>query len=343
MKNLPISSIQSSKKTGKLLLILSLLLVGSVLLNLCFGAAVISPRTTLLVLLGRETGTTAAHIILLARLPRTFGCVLAGMALAAAGVLLQNVLLNPMASPSVIGVNAGAGLAVALSSALAASSIPALGSSFCAFLGALAAVLLVLFISERNGASRMTLILAGVAVSSILNAGTDAVITFVPDAINGYTGFRIGGLENLSMGRLLPAAAIIGTAFLLAVSMCNELEILSLGTETAQSLGLSAKTVRLFFLSLAAALSGASVSFAGSLGFIGLIVPHIMRRIAGNDCRTLLLSSALGGALFLSLCDLLSRMLFAPFELPVGITLSFLGGPFFLWLLFRQKGGRTHD
>lgn len=342
MKNLQTSSIQTHKRNRKILLILLFLLTASVLLNLCFGAAVIKPASIFRVLSGKETGTLAANIILLARMPRVAGCVFAGMALASSGVILQSVLINPMASPSVIGVNAGAGFAVALSGALF-PFLPAAGTSFFAFAGALSAVLFVLFAAEKTGASKTTLILSGVAVSSIFNAGTDAVITFVPDALTGYTNFRIGGLENLSMNRLFPAAALIVLSLILVFSMSYELDILSLGMDTARSLGMNAKAVRFLFLVLAAALAGASVSFAGSLGFIGLIVPHIMKGITGPESRVLLPASALGGALFLSVCDLISRLIFAPFELPVGITLSFLGGPFFLWLLFRQKGGRTHD
>jgi len=284
----------------------------------------------------------ASNVILLARLPRTVGCILAGMALATSGVILQSVLINPMASPSVIGVNAGAGFFVALSGAVFTTMSPAKTSVF-AFFGALTAVLFVLFIAEKTGASRMTLILAGMAVSSIFNAGTDAVITLVPDALIGYTSFRIGGLENLSMAKLYPAAGLIGISLAVLFSMAGELDILALGTDTAESLGMHVKAVRLLFLILAAALAGAAVSFAGSIGFLGLIVPHIIRRFAGTESRILLPASALGGAIFLSVCDLLARLLFAPFELPVGIVLAFLGGPFFLWLLFRQKGGRTHD
>lgn len=343
MKNWRISSIRRNNCNGLVLGTFLFLLVVSLILSLCFGAAMIPPGTVWNVFAGREKGTSAANIILLVRLPRTAACLFAGMALAVSGVILQNTLLNPMAAPSVIGVNAGAGFAMALVSAFSFTAISPAEASICAFSGALAAALLVLFIAEKTGASRLTLILSGVAVSNILNAGTDAVITFAPDALNGYAGFRIGGLDNLTMARILPAAGIILTAFLLTLSLSNELEVLSLGTDTARSLGLPAKKIRLIFLTLAAALAGAAVSFAGSMGFIGLIVPHVMKKTVGTEARILIPASALGGALFLTVCDLLSRILFAPYEVPVGILLSFLGGPFFLWLLFRQKGGRIHD
>lgn len=321
--------------------ILALSLPLAALTSLCFGAVSLPLEELLPALLGGGGGSTAGHILLLARLPRVLGCLLAGSALAVSGAVIQGVLNNPLAAPNLIGVNSGAGLMVALCCA-AAPTMTAL-VPLAAFIGALAGVLLVLVLSERTGASRMTLVLAGIAVSSIFSAGIDAVLTFVPNALNGYSDFRIGGLANLSMARILPAAWVILPALGLTFSLSGELDVLLLGTETAQSLGLHARPLRLILLALAAALAGAAVSFAGLLGFVGLIVPHIMRRLTGEESLPLLLSSALGGALLLTLCDLLARTLFAPYELPVGIVLSLFGGPFFLWLLLRQRGGRVHD
>ncbi len=277
--------------------------------------------------------------MLYARLPRTCGCLLAGAALAAAGTIIQGVLANPLAAPNVIGVNAGAGLCTAVWAALWPAWTAAL--PFAAFLGALGGVGLVLAIGTRTGASRMTLVLAGVAVSGMFSAGIDAVLTFFPDALNGYTDFRVGGVANLSMSRVAPAFWVILTAFFLALSLAGEMDVLLLGEETARSLGLPARRLRLVLLSLAAALAGAAVSFAGLLGFVGLIAPHMVRRLVGEDSSARLLwGAALGGAALLTLCDILARTLFAPYELPVGVVLSLLGGPFFLWLLLRQRRGR---
>ena len=189
----------------------------------------------------------------------------------------------------------------------------------------------------------MTLVLAGVAVSSVFSAGVDAVVTLIPDALTGYSDFRVGGLANVPMSRLIPAAWVILLCLALAMTLHNELDVLALGADTARSLGLPVKAVRLGMLALAAALAGAAVSFSGLLGFVGLIVPHIMRRLVGGESGRLLPAAALGGAALLTGCDLLARVLFAPYELPVGIVLSFVGGPFFIWLLLRQRGGRIHD
>lgn len=142
------------------------------------------------------------------------------------------------------------------------------------------------------------------------------------------------------MSQLAPAAGMILVSLILVFSLSQQLDILSLGSDVAQSLGLAAKQIRFLLLMLAAALAGAAVSFSGLLSFVGLIVPHTMRRFVGEESFLLLAASALGGAFFVMVCDLLARVLFAPFELPVGIVLAFTGAPFFLWLLFRQKGGR---
>ena len=310
------------------------------LLSLCLGPVYVPLGEVLSALAGGGEGGIQAQIVWLARMPRLWGCLLAGAALAVSGAVLQGVLGNPLAAPNIIGVNAGAGFFAALWGAFfpqAAALAPG-----AAFLGALTGTLLVLLIAERTGASKMTLVLAGAAVSSMFGAAVDAVVTFLPDALNGYSDFRIGGLRNLAMGRVIPAAWVIVPALLAVLSLAGELDILTLGTETARSLGLPAKRLRLIFLALAAALAGGAVSFAGLLGFVGLITPHIMRRLIGEESLPLLAASALGGASLLTVCDLLARLLFAPYELPVGIVLSLGGGPFFIWLLLRQRGGRTH-
>lgn len=315
--------------------VLCALCAGCAALSLCLGAVPVGLGDTLRALLGRGEGITAS-IILYARLPRTCGCLLAGMALAVSGAVIQTVLGNPMAAPNIIGVNAGAGLAVALLGAVAPAAVAA--ASLAAFLGALAGTFLVLLIAERTGASKLTLILAGMAVSSMFSAGIDAVVTLVPDALLGYSDFRIGSLKGLTMSRLTPAFWVILPAFVLVLSLTGELDILMLGREVAQSLGLRVKPLRLLLLGLAAALAGAAVSFCGLLGFVGLIVPHIIRRLLGEGSRGLILGCALGGAALLTGCDLLGRILFAPFEMPVGILLSLVGGPFFLVLLLKRRG-----
>lgn len=306
-------------------------------LSIGVGAVWLTPGEVLSALVNGGD-SPAASIVWFARLPRTLGCLVTGAALAVSGAILQSVLANPLAAPNIIGVNSGAGLMVALGCAVAPSAVTA--APMLAFLGALAGTLLVLCIARRTGASRITLVLAGVAVSSVFGAGIDAVVTFVPEALNGYSDFRIGGLANLTMGRVAPAAGLVTLGLLAAFCLAGEMDVLLLGDDTARSLGLPAERVRVLLLTVAAALAGAGVSVAGLLGFVGLIVPHIMRALVGEESRPLLSACALGGAGLLTGCDLLARLLFLPYELPVGVVLSLAGGPFFIWLLLRQRGGR---
>lgn len=285
-------------------------------------------------------GSTAGYIFWYARLPRTLACLLSGAALAVSGAVIQSVLSNKLASPGIIGVNAGAGLAVTVCCALGLLSGWTIALS--AFGGAMLSVLLVVFTAEKTGASRTTVILGGVAVNSFLGALSEALTTLIPDAGVLSGDFRVGGFASVVPVRLLPAGILILGALAVILTLRNDLEVLSLGEETARSLGMSVKRMRTLFLVLAAMLAGASVSFAGLLGFVGLIVPHALRRITGSETGLLLPLCAIGGAGFVTACDLAARLLFIPYELPVGILMSVLGGPFFLGLLLKRKGGRSH-
>lgn len=309
------------------------------LASLCLGAASLTPARLLQALLNGPTGTDGL-ILWHLRMPRTAACMLAGAALACSGCILQRVLGNRLASPNVIGVNAGAGLGVTLCCALGVLSGWAV--SLAAFGGALAAVAFVALLGRRTGASRTTVILSGVAMNSMLGALRDAVTTLVPEAGMLSGDFRVGGFGAVSTATLVPAGGLILAALAAVLLLTNELDVLALGEDTALSLGLNARRLRMAFLLLAALLAGAAVSFAGLLGFVGLLVPHAARRLCGTDSRVLLPLSLLLGASLVTGCDAVSRVLFAPAELPVGILMAVLGGPFFLWLLMSPKGGAHH-
>ena len=281
----------------------------------------------------------AGRIFWFARLPRTLATVLAGAALAVSGAVIQSVLTNKLASPGIIGVNAGAGLAVTICCAVGAVSGWAIAGA--AFSGALLAVLLVTLTARKIGASRTTVILGGVAINSFLNSASEAITTLVPEAGVQSADFRVGGFSSVAYTRLIPAGVLIVVGLLVIFTLCNELDVMSLGEDTAQGLGLSVKKMRTIFLGIAALLAGATVSFAGLLGFVGLIVPHLGRRIAGSESRHLLPFCAVFGAGFVTICDLIARTLFAPYEIAVGILMSFIGGPFFIFLLLNKKGGRV--
>lgn len=301
--------------------------------SLSVGAGSLGPGGVLRALLEGDS-SAAGRIVRHVRLPRTLATLLAGAGLAASGVITQAVLENPLASPGIIGVNAGAGFGAVLCCALFPAAFHLV--PLAAFLGALGTVLLVYDVARRAGASRMTLVLAGVAVSSLLTAAIDAVTTFVPDALLGANTFRIGGVQGVTLRGIAPAGAYILLGTALALSLAHELDVLGLGELTAKSLGMNTGRYRFVFLVLAAALAGAAASFAGLLGFVGLIVPHVARLLVGGDSRPLLGASALLGGAFLTLCDVAARSLFNPYELPVGILVSAVGAPFFLWLLLKR-------
>lgn len=319
----------------------ALLLVISILLSACLGSAHIS-LTELWKVMGAGIGnasTPEARILWYARLPRTAACVLAGAALAVSGAVIQKVLTNKLASPGIIGVNAGAGLAVTLCCAFGAFSGWIIAGA--AFGGAIAAVLLVALTAQKIGASRTTVILGGVAVNSCLNAASEAISILVPDAGMQAADFRVGGFSNVAYVRLFPAGILILLGLIVLFTLTNELDVISLGEDTAQGLGMPVKRMRTVFLGLAALLAGAAVSFAGLLGFVGLIVPHVGRRLMSEESGKLIPFCALIGAGFVTICDLLARMMFSPYEIPVGILMAFLGGPFFLFLLINRKGGHS--
>jgi len=337
MNSLQTFSIRRSK--GIFLVGLGILTILTAVLSLGIGSVKIEPQDVLAALLGQDTASTSARIILYSRMPRMCAALLAGAALAVSGMVIQTVLNNPLASPSIIGVNSSAGFAVALVCAVAPSMQQY--TPYIAFVGALAGVMLVMVLSQSTVAAKITVVLAGVAISQLFSAGIDAVVTFVPDALSGVTDFRIGGFNGVTMVQLLPACRVILISIIILMTLSGRLDILALGSDTAKSLGLAVGPTRVIFLVFAAALAGAAVSFSGLIGFVGLIVPHMMRRLIGEESGVLLPASAMGGAFFVTICDLLARVLFAPFEIPVGIVLAFAGAPFFLWLLFKQRGGRT--
>jgi ABC-type Fe3+-siderophore transport system, permease component len=329
------NSSSTVNKRGCMLIGAAAFAVIAAVLSICLGAVFLTPAQLWRALLSGPDNTAAARILWYSRLPRTAASLLAGAGLAVSGTVIQKVLANHLASPGIIGVNAGAGLAVAACCAFGTYAAWAVAGA--AFAGAMAATFLVVIVARKSSASRTTVVLGGVAVTACLNAVTETIITMVPDAALANVDFRVGGFSSVNQTRLLPAAVLILAGIAVICTLTNELDVLSLGDDTAHSLGIRVSRMRNGMLTLAALLAGASVSFAGILGFVGLIVPHIARRIIGNDSGSLIPFCALLGGGFVTVCDLASRLIFAPYELPTGILMSFLGGPFFIWLLLKRK------
>ena len=323
----------SANKTLIAGLVLALLLIAAALFALGTGASGVSmPAGLTDALSGRDTA--AARILIHVRLPRVLAAIMAGAALSCAGAVIQGVLGNPLAGPNVIGINSGAGFMTLLAACI---SLPAYLMPAAAFVGALGATLIILMLTMRTGASRVTVVLAGVALSSIISAGADLITTLEPEVTLGMSSFMIGGFSGVTMAKLGAAACYIIPALTMALILAGVIDILALGDESARALGLRVRLTRSVLLIIAAILAGAAVSFSGLIGFVGLIVPHAVRRFTGSEHRKLLTLCILAGALFVLICDTAARTAFAPYELPVGILLSLIGGPFFLIMLIRSR------
>lgn len=303
------------------------------------GAVAIRPLHILQFVTGVPIPEQTQLLLTTIRFPRVVAALAVGAALSMAGLFLQAILSNALASPSVIGVNAGAGFFYLLSALLVPISFDFYTAA--AFVGALVTSLLVFGLARSGSDSRHRLILAGVALSSMFSAGSDALMTLDDSLILDRQAFMLGGLTNVRAGEVYPLALVILVLVIIAQLFSRPLSVLLLGDDMAKSLGLSVGRVRFLALLLAAALSACSVSLAGILSFVGLLVPHAMRALFGQDYRLLIPSVALFGGAFLLVCDTLARLVFAPFELPVGILLSLLGAPFFIWLVIRRNRRRS--
>lgn len=269
------------------------------------------------------------------RLPRVLGAVLAGAGLSASGVLLQGITANPLAGPNIIGVNAGAGFAVIVQLWLFPTAVYL--TPLAAFFGAFLTTLLIILVSSGISNSKSTVILAGIAVTALLNAGISFISLLDNDVLSTYNHFSIGGLSGVSVNRLPIPALLIILGIIAAMILNRRIDALCLGDKTASSLGINVRLLRTVCLIIASACAAAVVSYAGLLGFVGLIVPHISRKLCGNTIRKLLPVSVIIGGITVVLGDLLGRTLFAPSEIPVGIVMALIGAPFFFFLLIKKK------
>jgi iron complex transport system permease protein len=283
-----------------------------------------------------------AQILFVARLPRVLAAALVGSALAASGVVFQALLRNPLASPDTLGVSAGAALGAMLAITLRLDAVVAGLSavtlaSFAGSLGALA-IVYGLTTARRHGTSTLVLLLAGVTLTALISA----LVTFIQ-----FMAYRTAALQSVRwlMGSLdiagyapIAAAAVpFAAACVGLVTLPRTLDLLAFGRESAATRGVAVTRAERIALVSASLATGAAVSLAGPVPFVGIIVPHLVRLIVGADHRLVLPASALFGAAFLIGCDLVARTLLAPIELPVGIITAVIGGPFFLWLLYRHS------
>jgi iron complex transport system permease protein len=279
------------------------------------------------------------QIFFVARLPRALAAAFVGGALSAAGVVFQGLLRNPLATPYTLGVSAGAALGAMIAITFG-SAWPTGGVASASLAGAGLAVLVVYALASARhaGLSTTVLLLAGVT----LNAFFSALILFVQYLSNFAQVFRamrwlMGDLDVAGYAPILAALPFVVVAFVAFAWLARPLNLLSLGADAAESRGVNVNQAqRLAFFSASLA-TGAAVSVGGPIGFVGIIVPHLVRMLVGADHRLVLPASTFFGAAFLVVCDVIARTLIAPMELPVGVITAIIGGPFFLWLLIRRK------
>nr|WP_254639383.1 iron ABC transporter permease [Cohnella sp. GbtcB17] len=314
-----------------------LLLAAGIAFGLTTGSVPIPLRDIFGILLGGSHSPYEA-ILMDVRLPRVLVGALVGACLAASGALLQGIMRNPLADPGIIGVSAGGGL-VAVVTLVALPQFSYLLPP-AAFAGSLVAALLIYALSWDNGASPVKIVLAGVAVSALLGAVMNGIMVVHSDRIQAVIPWLAGGLNGRSWHHLsfmLPYA-LAGLA--LTVPAIKPANVLMLGDKTAKLLGQRVELQRLLLLALAALLAGTAVSVAGLVGFVGLVVPHAVRLLIGDDYRRLMPVSIAGGGALVVIADTIARTWFDPAELPVGILLACIGAPFFLYLLRRRSGIR---
>lgn len=315
----------------------ALVLIGSALLGLAHGPTPISLGTLLSALLHPSAGLPAL-ILWQIRMPAVVTAAVIGAALAGAGVMMQALLRNPLADPYIIGASAGAGFGAVVTQEVLGELAPG-----GAFLGALGAVMVSYLLSRTRGTAQvLTLLLAGYAVGVMLAAVSLFLLLQSHQNLQTVLSWEVGGIHAVGWGGLLWPSLLILAALLLAWPLTPVMNALLLGEEHAATLGLDVPRVQFLLLVWASLLTGAAVYLGGLIGFVGLVIPHVVRRWNGPDHRTLLPQSLIWGAAFLILAATFAETIPGLGSVPVGLVTAFLGGPYFLWLLLKtQRRGVT--
>mgnify|MGYP004469841323 FL=1 len=323
------------RKNIRKLLVLTLLLGLTFLAANVYGAAEVAPRDIFNILFRNQDSGMYTVIIRQVRFPRNILACMVGASLSLAGAIMQGMMRNPMASPSVLGVTTGASTATYLMYIFFPASLSLVPMG--AFAGALVTTFLIFVFAWKGGLNPTRFILSGVALSSVLTAVNNILIIRYPNVLEGLSGFMVGGLSARSWPQVRMVTPYFLAGTVLALLCANKLNVIMMGDELATSLGVDVDRVRMALIAISSLLAASAVSVAGLISFVGLCVPHIMRLYIGSDYRYLMPASALGGALILTLCDTVGRVILRPSEIPVGIIMALLGAPFFLWMLRRKE------
>jgi len=329
-------------------LLSTILLILSLVFSIALGAVFISPDTIFRILASQILGigitpnwpNSFSAIIMAVRLPHTVLVALTGAALASSGAAYQGLFRNPLADPYLIGIASGAGLGAVIAMSLnwPTSLFGYYLIPVGAFIGAISTVLLVYNLARVNGMVPLTtLILAGVAVGAFASSLTSSLMLRTDLQLYRAISFLLGGSPVLGWDPVLAALPYMLIGMGLLSFSGHALNVLQFGEEEAKQMGLAVNRAKVFIILTASLTTAVAVAFSGVIGFVGLIVPHIIRILWGPDYRRLMPLSVLGGATMLLLADMLARILLAPSTLPVGIVTAMFGAPFFLWILRRAK------
>lgn len=316
-----------------MLIVFAVLALWGIVLSVGVGAASI-PILQVLQILITPTANMADQIVWNLRLPRALTGAMVGADLAVSGAILQGVMRNPLADPHIIGISSGAGIMGMFVLVVVPSWMYLITP--VAFIGAMTAAVLIYILAWKNGIKPVRIILAGVAVSAFLSACISGILIFYSDRVHGALMWMAGGLAARSWDDATMMVPYTVAGISLALWGSYFLNMLQLGDDMARSLGVNIERTRVCLTAVAALLAASAVSVAGLLGFVGLIVPHMVRLLIGTDYRYIIPGSVLLGAAVVTLSDTVARIVFAPIELPVGLIMACMGAPFFLFLLRRE-------
>lgn len=308
------------------------------LLSLGVGAVELTPNETLSALLDQPVKASHRSIVWDFRLPRVLLVVLCGAALATAGVGFQGLFRNPLAEPYIVGASGGAALGAVLA-VIFRFSTPSIPVGIGAFIGSILAVLVVFMIAELSNFGSVTgLLLAGSAMSTMLNAVVSLLLLLNDEVLHGVYAWLMGGFSGRSWSYLTQGLILAPLGIISIWLMARSMDALAAGEETAQALGLNLRQARIIIVFGASLATASAVSVGGIIGFVGLIAPHLARKLVGASHKTMIPIAMLLGSLLLLFSDDLARTIMAPVEMPVGIFTALLGGPFFLYLLRKGQG-----
>ncbi|WP_262428329.1 FecCD family ABC transporter permease [Paratissierella segnis] len=319
-------------KIGVIILLIIFLFIAFLVGNIK-GTLKVEPKRIFEVIM-TDDGSPERMVIWNIRLPRMILAALVGTNLALSGAILQGVMKNPLADPSIIGISSGAGLFGIVVLVVFPQYIGLV--PIAAFIGAMFAAFLIYILSWKGGIQTTRIILAGVAVSALFGAGISGILVFYSDRVHGALTFMNGSLSSRSWPEVWTILPYTIAGFILVNVFAEKLNILVLGDDVARGVGLNVEATRLGFTALAAFLAASAVSVVGLLGFVGLIVPHSIRLIMGNDYKYMFPATALLGSVLLMFSDTFARTFLSPTEIPVGIVMAVVGAPFFLFLLRRE-------